>query len=86
MDHPEEPAIRQRWRTPRGALVFLLHQRLLRRTLLTAVVVGTILSLINQGHIVFAGEVTLGTWARIAANYLMPFLVSNIGALAATHR
>jgi hypothetical protein len=44
-----------------------------------ALVVGTVLSLINQGSVLFAGRATDATWLRIASNYAMPFLVSSVG-------
>lgn len=74
------------WTTIRGALAIVCNPQLIRRTLTIAATVGTILSLINQGHILFGGDPTVATWLRVAANYLVPFTVSNIGALAATHR
>lgn len=47
-----------------------------------AVVVGTILSLVNQGSVILDGDATRMTWARVAVNYLIPFLVSSIGYIA----
>lgn len=44
-----------------------------------ALVAGTVLSLINQGSVVWGHHTTVGTWLRIASNYMMPFLVSSIG-------
>jgi hypothetical protein len=49
----------------------------------TALVVGTLLSAVNQGAIVWSGEATLGTWARVAFNYAVPFVVASVGFLAA---
>jgi hypothetical protein len=49
------------------------------RCLPVALVVGTVLSLINQGSVLFAGRATDATWLRIASNYAMPFLVSSVG-------
>lgn len=47
-----------------------------------ALVVGTLLSIVNQGSILLAGEATASTAIRIAINYLIPFVVSSIGYLA----
>jgi hypothetical protein len=47
-----------------------------------ALVVGTLLSIVNQGSILLAGEATESTAIRIAINYLIPFVVSSIGYLA----
>ena len=47
-----------------------------------ALVVGTLLSIVNQGSVLMTGEVTASTAIRIAINYLIPFVVSSIGYLA----
>ena len=53
-----------------------------RRCVVIALTVGTVLSLINQWDALRAGDVPAAVWLRIAANYLVPFVVSNLGALA----
>jgi len=72
------------WSTPSDALRLLLQRRVLRRCVLTAIVVGTVLSLVNQLHVIAAGEGDTATWLRVGANYVIPFIVSNVGALSAT--
>ena len=57
---------------------------MLRRTLVIALVVGTILSIVNQAYVVAAGQADTATWLRTAANYFVPFIVSNLGALSVT--
>ena len=47
-----------------------------------ALVVGTILTVVNQGSVIVGGEATSATWVRVGVNYLVPFLVSSIGYLA----
>jgi len=47
-------------------------------------VVGTLLSAINEGYLPARGDVDAVTWARIAANYLIPFVVANVCVLSAT--
>ncbi len=47
-----------------------------------AVVVGTLLTAINQGSVLVAGAETTMTWIRIGANYLIPFIVASIGYLS----
>lgn len=47
----------------------------------TAVVVGTILSLVNQGSVVLDSDATPLTWLQVAINYL----VASIGGLSARH-
>jgi hypothetical protein len=47
-----------------------------------ALVVGSILSVVNQGGVIMDGDATWMTWARVAVNYLIPFLVSSVGYIA----
>ena len=51
----------------------------LRRCIPVALIVGTVLSLINQGSVLLGGDATYVTWLRVAANYVMPFVVSSVG-------
>jgi hypothetical protein len=53
-----------------------------RRCFVIALAVGTVLSVINQWDALTSGDVPPVVWLRIAANYLVPFVVSNLGALA----
>lgn len=48
-----------------------------------AIVVGTVLTAVNQGHVVLAGQISPDVWVRIAVNYAVPFLVSSVGFLTA---
>lgn len=72
------------WSTPREGVVLCLSPRTLRRTLAIALIVGTLLSLINQGHLIAAGDASTVTWMRVAANYLIPWFVSSTGFLSAS--
>lgn len=54
----------------------------LRRTLRIALIVGIVLGLINQSGVVFAGDATTLTWVRVGLNFVVPFVVSNLGLLA----
>jgi hypothetical protein len=47
-----------------------------------ALVVGTVLSLVNQVDVIVGGEATAVTWIRVGVNYLVPFLVSSAGFYA----
>jgi hypothetical protein len=51
------------------------------RAILVALVVGTILNLINQGDALSAGRHI--DWAKALLTYLVPFCVSVHGALSA---
>jgi hypothetical protein len=72
------------WRTAGEAVVVLRQPVVLRRTVRIALLVGTILSAINQGGVILGGHATLVLWLRVVANYLIPFGVSNAGVLSAT--
>jgi hypothetical protein len=65
-----------------AAVRVCLQRRNLSRTLTIALLVGLVLTLINQGTVIFGGEATTGTWVRCALNFVVPFLVSNAGLLS----
>lgn len=54
-----------------------------RTALPTALVVGTILSALNQGDVVLDSRAGAVTWVRIGVNYVVPFLVASVGFLSA---
>jgi hypothetical protein len=56
----------------------------LRRTLTIAGIVGCVLSIINQGDVIVHGNATPSTWVKIGLNFVVPFIVSNLGVLAGT--
>jgi hypothetical protein len=66
----------------REALRIVMRPEHLRRTVRIALVVGTILTLINQADVIAGGDATTVTWLKAGANYLVPFIVSNLGLLA----
>lgn len=74
------------WSDAAEALAVIRHPPHLRRTLVTTVVVGTVLFGINQLDVVLAGDATGMLWFKSALTYAVPFVVSNIGILIATHR
>lgn len=51
-----------------------------------AAVVGTLLTVVNQGSVIVAGDSTAATWVRTAANYLIPYTVASIGYLTPFRR
>ena len=53
----------------------------LKRSALTALVVGTMLSAINQGDVILAGEAP--SLVKIGLNYLVPYCVATYGAVSA---
>ncbi len=70
------------WSTRREELVLFLRGVTVRVAGRVAVVVGTVLSAVNQGSLIVAGDATGATWIRVSVNYLTPFVVTSIGYLA----
>ena len=56
----------------------------LRRTIRIALVVGCVLTVINQLNVLIRGGATALTGVKIGLNFLVPFVVSNLGVLAAS--
>jgi hypothetical protein len=59
----------------------LTHAAMLRRSVLTALVVGTILVAINQGNVLLDGRFPAALWWKIPLTYSVPFCVATWGAL-----
>ena len=51
-----------------------------RRSFYTALVVGSILTAINQGDVILAGD--LPNFVKVGMNYLVPFCVATFGAVS----
>ena len=64
------------------ALRYCSRREHLRRTLAIALVVGVILNAINQLDVILAGDASVATWVKAATNFLVPFVVSNLGLLS----
>ena len=54
-----------------------------RRCLVIALVVGTVLTLINEGDVIFGGGLSSADGAKIPLNYIVPFVVSSLGYISA---
>jgi hypothetical protein len=80
---PTGPAAPSRRSAFLDACAYCAERRNLRRTVRIALVVGVILTLINQGSVIADGHATAATWVRCVLNFIVPFLVSNAGLLAA---
>jgi phage-related protein len=74
------------WSRPREALRLLLSGATARPCLPVALVVGTVLSLVNQGDVIAQGAVGAVVVLKVLANYLIPFLTSSTGALLAVRQ
>ena len=54
---------------------------ILKRSIVVALIVGTVLCAINQGDIILAGEIPV-LW-KVALTYIVPFCVATYGAYSA---
>lgn len=59
---------------------------MLRRSALTALLVGTLLVAINQGTVLVTGQLPLDLLWKIPLTYAVPFCVATWGALGAARR
>ncbi len=64
----------------RSALRFAISDGVPRRSLRIALVVGSILNLINQGDVLFGSAQV--NWWKVALTYTVPYLVSTYGVVA----
>jgi hypothetical protein len=78
------PTAQPSWSTYGEAAGLWFAPATLGKTIKIALVVGTLLSLINQGSVILGGHATVVTWVRVGLNYLVPFCVSSLGYLSAT--
>lgn len=66
----------------RAALEIVFDPAHLRKTLKIALIVGCVLTTINQADVFFSGDATLATFVKTGLNFCVPFVVSNLGLLA----
>jgi hypothetical protein len=66
----------------REALRYCMRPAHLRRTVPIALAVGVILTAINQLDVIASGDATTTTWIKCALNFVVPFVVSNLGLLS----
>lgn len=64
----------------------ILHRPMLRRSLMVAIVVGTILALLNQGDLLFSGSWNGTLYWKVPLTFCVPFCVATYGALTNSRR
>jgi hypothetical protein len=64
------------------ALAYVLRREHLRRTVRIALVVGIVLTTVNQLDVILRGEAAAITWIKGGTNFVVPFIVSNLGLLS----
>jgi hypothetical protein len=74
------------WSTPAEACVLIAKGATFRTASKIALIVGTLLTIVNQGSVIISGDATLATWLRTAANFAIPYTVASIGYLAPFRR
>lgn len=60
-----------------------LSKPILQRSTIASIVVGTVLTLLNQGDLLLSGRFPPSLWWKVPLTYLVPFLVATYGALGA---
>jgi hypothetical protein len=87
MRHPRtQPVEAPTWSAWREAPPVVLYRPHLRKTVRIALIVGTVLFVINQLDVVVRGAATPVVWLKVVLTYLVPFCVSNLGILIASRR
>jgi len=71
-------------RSVRQSVAYCAQPAHLRRTVRIAVAVGLLLTAINQLDVIVDGHATAVTWLKCGLNFVVPFVVSNLGLLSAT--
>jgi hypothetical protein len=66
----------------RDALSIVFRREHLRKTVRIALVVGCVLTLINQLDVFLGDKATTITFVKTGLNFCVPFIVSNLGLLA----
>ena len=86
MTSPARPAASARcppWSRPGEAARLFARGVTVRRCLPVAAGVGCVLSAINEGPRIAVGHAGWPTWVQVGLNFVVPFLVSSYGYLAA---
>lgn len=70
------------WSRPTQAAWLICRGATFATSMRVALVVGTLLTLVNQGAALWSGPVDLPLMLRVVANYLIPYVVSGVGYLS----
>ena len=62
------------------------HRPMVKRSCVAAAVVGTVLTLLNQGDILLSGHWNNALYWKIPLTYCVPFLVATYGALTSSRK
>jgi len=64
----------------------LMYGPLVRRSLIVALIVGTILTAINHGNIILRGDFPASLYWKIPLTYVVPYCVATTGAILNARR
>ena len=64
----------------------LVYGPLVRRSFVVAVIVGTVLTAINQGNIILRGDFPASLYWKIPLTYAVPYCVATTGAILNARR
>lgn len=81
MTLPRSPATLA-WSRPTQAAWLICRGATFATSIRVALMVGTLLTLVNQGAALWIGPVNLPVMLRVVANYLIPYVVSGVGYLS----
>lgn len=82
MSPTEIPSNRQRLQRLCEIVEVILRPAHLRRTVLTAALVGSWLTFFNLGDVLASGSLTWPLALKIVLNFATPFVVANVGLLS----
>jgi len=64
----------------------LMHIPMLKKSAITAIVVGSILTVLNQGDLILSGGITITLLWKVPLTFMVPFCVATFSGLANTRR
>jgi hypothetical protein len=56
---------------------------IVRRSLILCVIVGSVLTIINHGDLLIAGQMTGRQWFKVGLTYCVPYIVSTLSSVGA---
>jgi hypothetical protein len=71
---------------PRCLRCSLTYGPLVRRSRVVALIVGTILTAINQGNVILRGDFPISLYWKIPLTYVVPYCVASTGAMLNARR
>lgn len=80
---PDSKCEKSRFRRLCDAMLYVALPGHLKSTIRIALVVGIVLTLINQADVIASGDATATTWLKCGLNFVVPFVVANLGLLSA---